>query len=150
VRLVGRPTSRIAQEIGELAAELGVAKRVESVGGVEGAALWAQHEWADVFAYPTNDDAQPLVVLEAMAAGLPVVASRIGGIPQTLDTAGILIEPRDHEALAASLHSLIEDPELRLRLGTAARTRFVSHYNVEAFQQRFDRLFGEILRALST
>jgi glycosyltransferase involved in cell wall biosynthesis len=83
---------------------------------------------ADVFALPTNADAVPWAVLEAMAAGLPVVASAVGAIPELLGEGGETVPPGDAEALAGALRRL-GDPELRRRLGEAGRERVQGHYD---------------------
>jgi len=83
---------------------------------------------ADVFALPTHADAVPWAVLEAMAAGLPVVASGVGAIPEMLGDAGETVPPDDPEALAAALRRL-SDPERRRRLGEAARERIDENYD---------------------
>lgn len=83
---------------------------------------------ADVFALPTHADAVPWAVLEAMAAGLPVVASEVGAIPELLGTSGEVVPPGDAEALAAALRRL-SDPERRLEMGEAARERVHENYD---------------------
>lgn len=83
---------------------------------------------ADVFALPTHADAVPWAVLEAMAAGLPVVASGVGAIPEMLGSAGETVPPDDPEALAAALRRL-SDPERRRRLGEAGRERIHENYD---------------------
>ena len=145
VRMVGAPPPEMAQATEELAGRLGVRGRIELLGGLEGEEKWRQFEWADAFAYPTENDGQPLVVLEAMAAGLPIVASTFGGVPDTVAAAGVLVEPGDDAALAAALRRLIEEPDLRERLGSAARRRFLDRYTPEAFQRRFEALFADLL-----
>jgi glycosyltransferase involved in cell wall biosynthesis len=83
---------------------------------------------ADVFALPTHADAVPWAVLEAMAAGLPVVASAVGAIPEMLGESGETVPPGDTEALSAALRRLA-DPERRRRLGEAARERVHENYD---------------------
>lgn len=83
---------------------------------------------ADVFALPTHADAVPWAVLEAMAAGLPVVASEVGAIPELLGEGGETVPPGDAEALGAALRRL-GDPERRRRLGEAARERVHENYD---------------------
>lgn len=83
---------------------------------------------ADVFALPTHADAVPWAVLEAMAAGLPVVASGVGAIPEMLGTSGETVPPGDAEALAAALRRL-SDPERRREMGEAARERVDRNYD---------------------
>jgi glycosyltransferase involved in cell wall biosynthesis len=71
-------------------------------------------------------EACPTTAIEAMASGVPVVASRIGGLPDLVDdeVTGLLVPPGDSEALAASLGRVIRDPALRARLAAGARARF--------------------------
>jgi len=83
---------------------------------------------ADVFALPTHADAVPWAVLEAMAAGLPVVASAVGAIPEMPGTSGETVPPGDAEALAAALRRL-NDPERRRQMGEAARERIHENYD---------------------
>jgi alpha-maltose-1-phosphate synthase len=83
---------------------------------------------ADVFALPTRADAVPWAVLEAMAAGLPVVASAVGSIPEMVGDTGEVVPPQDVEALAAALRRL-RDPERRQQLGQAAQARVHERYD---------------------
>jgi alpha-maltose-1-phosphate synthase len=83
---------------------------------------------ADVFALPTQADAVPWAVLEAMAAGLPVVASGVGAIPEMLGESGEVVPPGDPEAVAAALRRL-SDPERRREMGEAARERVHQNYD---------------------
>lgn len=83
---------------------------------------------ADVFALPTHADAVPWAVLEAMAAGLPVVASGVGAIPEMLGDSGETVPPGDAEELAAALRRL-KDPERRRQMGEAARERVHERYD---------------------
>ena len=79
---------------------------------------------ADVFVLPSAWEGQPLVVQEALRAGLPLVASRVGGIPDlTGDDAALLVPPGDAVALAAAVRSVLDDPGVRFRLGEAAARR---------------------------
>jgi glycosyltransferase involved in cell wall biosynthesis len=68
--------------------------------------------------------------VEAMAPGRPVIASRLGGLPSTVaeDVTGLLCEPGDPEDLARKIEMLLDDAELRQRLGRAGRRRFEEHY----------------------
>ncbi len=83
---------------------------------------------ADVFVLPTRADAVPWSVLEAMAAGLPVVASRVGAIAELVGDAGVTVEPGNAEELEAALARL-GDPELRRRLGERALARVRDRYD---------------------
>ncbi len=101
---------------------------------------------ANVFAFPTQADAVPWVVLEAMAAGLPVVVSGVGAIPEMLGTSGEVVPPGDAEALAAALRRL-NDPERRRRLGEAARERVHESYDNALQTPRILGLAKEVAEA---
>lgn len=106
-----------------LARETGVADRIhfENHRQDVGAVL----QTADVFVLPSLSEARPRSIIEAMSLGLPVVASRVGGIPSLVvhGETGLLVPPADAGALAAALDRLIEAPDLRRRLGDAGRRR---------------------------
>lgn len=84
-----------------------------------------------VFALPTYIDKSPYSILEAMAAGVPVVATDVGAIPEMVPdgVAGILIRPGDHQALARAIGSLLDDEARRRRMGAAARKRVVERFD---------------------
>lgn len=89
--------------------------------------LPARLRTADAFVVPSRwPDPAPLTVGEALATGLPVVASRIGGIPELVGDAGVLVTPDDPAALARALRSLLADADRRAALSAAARARALS------------------------
>ena len=88
---------------------------------------------ADVYAQPSVSEAMPRSVLEAMASGLAVVASRVGGIPDVLDDGtGVTVEPGDRDALATAMLRLLGDPLLRAQMGEAARRTTVARHSWDA------------------
>lgn len=97
----------------------------------------------DVFAMPSLSEGLPLALVEAMSFGLPVVVSRVGGIPEvvTNDVDALLVPPSDVGALAGALRNLLEDPILRRRLGEAARTRARRDYAISAMVDRYEQLY---------
>lgn len=116
------------KERAELLAGVGLDAETESsltfTGSLTDGELRALYHLADLFVYPTRADTLPLVVLEAMACGLPVVSTTIGGIPFAVPPeAGTLVPPGDPAAVASAVHTLLDDPERRARLGAAAAAR---------------------------
>lgn len=101
---------------------------------------------ADAFALPSAWEARALVVQEAMAAGLPVVATAVGGLPELLGSTGLLVPPGDPRALADALERLLTDPALAAELAEAARRRFAElpteDQVVAAWAQRYDELLA--------
>ena len=137
-RLVGDGPDRamLAQRI-EAA---GLADRVELVGARTRLQIAAALREAHVLvapSVPTRDGRRegiPVVLMEAMSSGVPVVASRLSGIPELVedDVSGLLTPPGDAAAVAAALERLAADPALRARLGRAARERVVREFDLRA------------------
>ena len=102
---------------------------------------------ADVFALPSRSEAFPNAVLEAMAAGLPVVASRVGGIPEIIsdNSLGLLVTPGDPGALARSLVRVMTEPGLAARLGGAARCAVTARYSFDRMVTAFDACYAGAL-----
>jgi glycosyltransferase involved in cell wall biosynthesis len=98
-------------------------------------------EW-DVFVLPSRMDPCPLAVLEAMASSLPVVASRVGGIPEEVgDDGGLLVEAEDVDGIAAAVVRLAGEPDLRLALGAAARRRVERLFTLERQAEGLDAAY---------
>jgi glycosyltransferase involved in cell wall biosynthesis len=110
--------------LGQLADELGLHDAVRWVGRVDDAALRTWYAAADVFALPSSSEAQGIVALEAMACGLPVVASAVGGLLGTVEDGqtGYLVPSGAVEPLAQRLVELLSDPARRQTIGQAARS----------------------------
>ncbi len=102
---------------------------------------------ADVFVLPSRSEGMPLSVLEAMAAGLPVVASAVGGVPELVvdGETGLLVPPGDEDALAEALARLLADPALRRRLGAAGHARALERFDVGGFRRAHVELYERLL-----
>ncbi len=105
----------------------------------------------DIFVLPSLNEAGPVVVLEAMACGIPVVASRVGGIPEYVvdGQTGLLVPPRDPRALADAIWALVANPDVRFRMGQAGRARVGAHFNSQQMVERTRCLYRELLRQRS-
>lgn len=103
---------------------------------------------AQVLALPSDNEGQPMAVLEAMASGVCVVASDVGGLPDLIEpgTTGLLVPPRDVDALVAALRHAITDHDARARLGRAALERVRSDFDAAVVWRRIDALYREVLR----
>lgn len=100
--------------------------------------LVRRYQRSDLFVLPTRADCYSLVSLEAMACGLPVIVSNLGGIPDIVDegSTGFLIAPDDYPTLAECLNSLVTDPELRRRMGAQGRARAEQRFDCRASVSR--------------
>lgn len=126
-----------------------LAGKIQLVGPVLGNAKSALLNSADIFVLPTLDDCFPLVLLEAMSCGLPIVSTRVGAIPEIVrDGAdGFLVDPRDAVGLAERLKLLLKDAELRERLGQAAHSRHAGDFELRVFERDFVRVSERVLQA---
>jgi len=98
----------------------------------------------DIFAFPSLNEGVPLALIEAMACGLPCVASEVGGIGPVLEGAGILVPAGDAGVLADALESLIEDEGERRRLGRLARVRAMERFDLQSWGQRILDLYEDL------
>jgi glycosyltransferase involved in cell wall biosynthesis len=98
---------------------------------------------SDLFVLPSLDDAYPTVLMEAMAAGLPVVSTRVGGIPEIVDDGrtGHLVPPGDSAALARAISDLLDSPEERESLGRAARAEAERLFSTATWVERLEEVY---------
>lgn len=157
--LAGRPDAHLLlvgdgpwmDRLRELAAGLGLADRVHFAGYQGRPAPYLQA--MDVFALSSQSEGMPLAILEAWAAGVPVVATRVGGLPELIDEdrTGVLVDFDDEAALAGALGGLIADPTAARRLGEAGRERVVSRFSLRTMADEYHRHYEELLgRGVST
>jgi glycosyltransferase involved in cell wall biosynthesis len=108
------------------AARLGIVPQVDFLGCIDHAGLGELLSQWDVFVLPSLNEPLGIVLVEAMAAALPIVATRAGGVVELLcdEQTALLVPPRDSEGLAAAQLRLAADPQLRARLGRAARRAY--------------------------
>jgi len=95
----------------------------------------------DMFIFPSLWEGLGIVLLEAMACGLPVVASKVGGIPEALGEIGLTTPPGDHQALAKAVIKLYNNPGLRTDMGDAARKRVIKNFSIEKILNQYIQLY---------
>ncbi len=135
-----------AEALRKRAAALGIQDRIELLGWVGPQERAAQLARAAVFCLPSHAEGLPMAMLEAMAAGTAVVASNVGGIPETIVDGdnGLLAPPRDEQALADKLAQLVGDDALRTRLAQRARATIAQHYSTEVVCGQLSALYREL------
>jgi glycosyltransferase involved in cell wall biosynthesis len=115
-------------------------ERIQYHGFTSGDAKWGAFSDADLFCLPTFTEAFPLTLLEAMAAGLPVIASNVGGIPDALDSKGGWLPPaRDSAAITAALREALANPARLQEMGRHNRAVFETKFTLSAFSQRWEQ-----------
>jgi glycosyltransferase involved in cell wall biosynthesis len=141
--VIGDGPERAALE--SLAGGLGVAGRVHWVGHRRNVPHLLPA--FDLFVQPSLHEGLPNTILEAMAAGLPVVATAVGGTPEVVvdGVTGLLVPPRDPDALAQAIVRLLYTPDLRCRMGQAGRERVAQYFTVERMVEQTERLYERLL-----
>ena len=141
--LVGDGPDREAVE--QHASRLGIVRDILFVGYQRDVAPY--YAFFDAFVLPSANEGTPVVAIEALAAGRPVVATRVGGVPDVVTdgTDGFLVDVGDTGALADRLEQLARDPGLRRTMGAAGREQVVPRYRVERLVDDIDALYRELL-----
>jgi glycosyltransferase involved in cell wall biosynthesis len=131
-------------EVRRLAAELGLDGTVVFAGFRADAQRLAAG--FDVFTLSSTYEGLPIALVEAMALGKPAVVTRVGGTPEVLTdgSQGLLVPPRDPAALAAGLLRLLGDPQLRVRMGAAARARALD-FDIRKAVRRMEQVYSDLL-----
>jgi glycosyltransferase involved in cell wall biosynthesis len=132
-------------ELERYAAGLGLGDRVLFMGfRLDVAEILSE---IDVAVSPSLAEAISNSVIEAMAAGLPVVGTRVGGTPEAVEdgVTGLLVPPRDSEALARCIGLLLEDRDLASRLGRAGRRRIEERFSTERMVRATERVYGSLI-----
>lgn len=127
------------------AADLGIASNVRFLGFCD--RIPALLQAVDIFVHPSVSEGLPLALLEAMASGKAVIASRIGGIPEVVahGVNGLLASPADSEDLARQLGAILAEPELGRCLGAQARETVRSRFGFSAMLATYERLYARAL-----
>lgn len=135
------------EKVRQRALELRVSDRLDILGWVTGADKESELARACIFALPSYNEGLPMAILEAMAAGLPIVATPVGGIPDAIREGvdGFLVQSGDVNTLTARLALLLEDADLRERMGHAARQRVLDVFAIEAVLPKLEQIYDDLL-----
>jgi glycosyltransferase involved in cell wall biosynthesis len=133
-------------EVRQHAERLGIAHAVEVPGWISGERKQQLLREADLFVLPSHFEALGVAILEAMAAGVPVVATRVGGIPDLIDDGihGLLVEPKEPTQLANAILRICDDGRLRMTLAGAAYARVRGTYSAERIASQMERLYQRL------
>lgn len=129
---------------------LDLADEVKLMGRVaDGRALASDF---DVAVMSSKSEGSPLALIEYMGAGLPIVASAVGGIPELIEDGvhGLLVPPEDPSQLAAAIERLLDDPSLAERLGAAAKRRQRAEFDLDVVVERLQRLYTDLYMRSAT
>lgn len=144
LEVVGSGTMR--EHLDGLASQLGVSHLLKYVGTIPYHALHRAYQSSDLFVLTSESEGMPCVLLEAMACGLPVVATDVAGNREVVSQGvnGYLVGVEDTESLAQALVALIRDPALRERMGRESR-RLVQSYDWRDIVRRYEAIFREVI-----
>jgi polysaccharide biosynthesis protein PelF len=144
-------TPDYAAECKRRCTELGLDDVVKFVGNQNLREVLADY---DLLVLPSYNEGQPLVVLEAMTIGLPVVGSRVGGMAHLVedplidqgDSCGVLVQPGDPEALAHALYSVLSEPRMYQNLQANARRRVLARFRLEQAMSTYRKTYSHVAR----
>lgn len=147
VRLAIGGTGPLAESLCRLGNELGVADAIYWLGFCND--VRALLESADVYAHPSIIEAFPMSLLEAGGAGLPTVATNVGGIPELVQdgVTGMLVPPHNPEAIAQALCKMLASPEQLAEMGRAAQDRVLTHFTRAKMVEQTVAIYNEMLEA---
>ncbi len=138
----------LAERIREEAGRRGIADRVRFLGEVAG--VERVYRAADLLVMPSTREAFGMVLVEAMASGLPVVATRIPGVTDAIiedGVTGLLVPPRDRSALTAALERVLADRPWAAGLGTRARASVAERYGLDVSAERWRQIYAQVLHS---
>ena len=124
-------------------------ERATYLGPLDAPAMLREYAECALLALPSNVETAPVVILEAMAAGKPIVATTVGGVPDLVEdeVTGFLVAPDDVEALAERILRLLKDGDLRERMGRRAREVARRRFQRDNVATRYREIYQEVLRS---
>jgi glycosyltransferase involved in cell wall biosynthesis len=146
VRVVIIGDGPLREQLIRTAEELGIHKQVRLLGARS--EIPELLNALDIFVLPSLSEGLPMSVLEAMACGLPVVATRVGGITEVVvhGHTGLLVPSQAVQQLAAALETLVQQPAMRVTLGRQGRQRVVEHFSRQRMVRDYQLLYESLMR----
>jgi len=136
-------TGAVRAQLERQMSTLGLQKRVHLMG--QRSDIPELLNAADVFVMSSDYEGNPLAVLEAMAAGKPMISTAVGGVPELLEGGcGLLVPPRDAWALANAMRYTMESPEARASMGEASARRAVERFGVRTMTEAYEHLYKKL------
>jgi glycosyltransferase involved in cell wall biosynthesis len=146
--LVGAPSDLTVEFLESVISTKGLSRYVKVIGPLYNEEKYIVFQESDIFVLPTyyDNEAFPLVILEAMQFGLPVVSTYEGGIPDIVinNETGFLVENKNSEILAEKIAILLTDKDLRIRMGEKGHERFINNFTLDHFEQKLNTIFHSI------
>lgn len=145
VKLLIVGDGHLKENLKKEAQDLGIGKNVLFTGARKD--IVSVYKSMDIVVLPSLTEGSPLVLLEAMSMGLPVIATRVGGIPSVVEKGvGILVSPASDEELKKAILFLLKDSSLRNTMGERARQKIVSQYSIDTFYKKYTDLYSLIIK----
>jgi len=146
-RLVGAPADLSIELLENKITNQNLKEIVKVTGPLYGNDKFSEFQKTDIFAFPTNNDAFPVVVLEAMQYNLPVISTFEGGIPEIIvdGKTGYLVEGQNAQILAKKIAILLDDKNLRINMGKKGYKRFLNNFTQNHFENNMNSTFQTIL-----
>jgi glycosyltransferase involved in cell wall biosynthesis len=133
-------SSSFERQIKRLISDLKLIDYFDIVGAVYGSVKEKLFLNSDIFVFPSHNEAFPLVNLEAMRAGTPVVSSNVGSIPEMVvdELNGYIVNSKNIEQLSQRVLNLVNDEKLRAEMGNAGRKIYEEFFTIQAYEKRLD------------
>jgi glycosyltransferase involved in cell wall biosynthesis len=133
--------------INSIVSSIGLANRIHMTGSLHHDEISQWLSAADIFVFPSHNEGLPNAVLEAMACGLPVVATRVGGIPEAIEDgqSGILIKEKDADSLIRAIDRLLGNEELAKQMGRNGRNMVEQNFSWEKNAEQMIRIYREVI-----